>query len=211
MALAREGKEWAEKEDAYIFKKLREGKESAEFCVALKRKAESVQERVVELLTNMNEEKSVDDIATELGIDRAKVCEILGVEEADDDAAGDAAEVGADVDELPEAEGEEADGEEAAPEAKPAPAAATGSARTKAEAKPAATPVKPTTPAKAEVKPAATPAKESTPAVTPAKETPKKEVPSGPEVTGDIRTDNQKLIAIMTECRDLLRKLVEKK
>lgn len=173
--MAREGKDWLEKEDNFIFKKLKEGKEVSEFSEQLKRKTESVQARMEELFANMHEEKTINEIATELGIDSAKVSAILGkeddaVEEAVEDDLGEDEEVG---------EAEEEAEEEPAPPAKPAAA----SSKTPVKETPTKTPVKETpvkeTPVKAT--PAkATPAKETPVKPTPAKETPAKETPAKP-------------------------------
>lgn len=173
--MAREGKDWLEKEDNFIFKKLKEGKEVSEFSEQLKRKTESVQARMEELFANMHEEKTINEIATELGIDSAKVSAILGkeddaVEEAVEDDLGEDEEVG---------EAEEEAEEEPAPPAKPAAA----SSKTPVKETPTTTPVKETpvkaTPAK-ETPAKATPAKETPVKPTPAKETPAKETPAKP-------------------------------
>ncbi len=174
--MAREGKDWLEKEDNFIFKKLKEGKEVSEFSEQLKRKTESVQARMEELFANMHEEKTINEIATELGIDSAKVAAILGKEdEAVEEAVGD--DLGED-EEVGEAEDEEE--EEPAPPAKPAAA----SSKTPVKETPTkATPAKETptkaTPAK-ETPAKATPAKETPVKAPPVKETPVKETPAKP-------------------------------
>lgn len=163
--MAREGADWVEKEDNFIFKKLKEGKEVKEFFAQLKRKEESVQARMEELFTNLHEEKTIDDLAEELGIDRAKIVEILGKDDAED---GEAEEAEAEVD----AGGEEEAEAEAAPPAKPA--AAGSKAKPKADEVKVETKV--TVPAKAE------PAKKDSPKETkPKAEAPAKEVKDAKE------------------------------